>query len=130
MSDTKVTVRENKRIISPRGAKKRRSMSVDADPETIKTIQSIVPRQRKSKRVKQPVAPLKKKDPGFFSYKPRVPDVNYVDTVSPEFLQTLTPQERARQSVIFELINTEQLYFRDLRILTDVSKKKNKTINK
>jgi len=75
--------------------------------------------RRKSKRMKTNID-RKKKDPeGFLSYKPRVPDVTYTDTVSPEFLQSLSGQERARQSVIFELINTEQLYFRDLRILTD-----------
>ena len=66
------------------------------------------------------VSPPPKESEGGFSYKPRAPDRSYSDTVSPEVLKSLSPEERSRQAVIFELINTELLFHRDLSILCDV----------
>jgi hypothetical protein len=47
-------------------------------------------------------------------------DRRFIDIVSPEVLAKLTPKERKRQEIIFELINTEDQYVKDVQILINV----------
>jgi len=44
-------------------------------------------------------------------------DRRFIDIVSPEVLGKLTPKERKRQEIIFEMINTEDQYVKDVQIL-------------
>mmetsp|Transcript_2425 Transcript_2425/g.8659 ORF Transcript_2425/g.8659 Transcript_2425/m.8659 type:complete len:934 (-) Transcript_2425:51-2852(-) len=44
-------------------------------------------------------------------------DKRFIDIVDPAVLKKLTPQERKRQEIIFELINTEELYVNDLKVI-------------
>lgn len=44
-------------------------------------------------------------------------DKRFIDIVDPDVLKKLDPKERKRQEIIFELINTEELYVNDLKVI-------------
>ena len=47
-------------------------------------------------------------------------DRRFIDIVPEEVLNSLSSQERKRQEVIFEFVNTEDLFCNDVKIIVDV----------